>query len=71
MNRLDERTAFITGASSGIGEACARTFAREGARLILAARRRERLEELAAGLRGEFGTSSLVLPLDVRDGQGV
>ena len=71
MNRLDERTAFITGASSGIGKACARTFAREGARLILAARRRERLEELAAGLRGEFGTSSLVLPLDVRDGQGV
>ena len=60
---LHESTVLITGASSGIGRACARAFAREGARLILSARRRERLEELAA----ELDTPVRVLELDVRD----
>jgi 3-hydroxy acid dehydrogenase / malonic semialdehyde reductase len=64
-------TVLITGASAGIGEACARAFAAEGARLILAARRRERLEGLAEELRGAHGTECLLLELDVRDAGAV
>ena len=64
-------TVLITGASAGIGEATARAFAEAGARLVLTARRRERLEALAAELRAAHGTECLLLPLDVRDGDGV
>jgi serine 3-dehydrogenase len=63
---LSGRTVLVTGASAGIGEACARAFAREGARLILAARRVGRLQELAEKLRGA-GTGVLALELDVSD----
>lgn len=54
---------LVTGASSGIGRACAEAFAAEGARLVLAARRRDRLEELAAGL----DVDCHLIDLDVRD----
>ncbi|HEX7878190.1 MAG TPA: SDR family NAD(P)-dependent oxidoreductase, partial [Candidatus Eisenbacteria bacterium] len=54
---LAGRLAFITGASSGIGAATARAFHREGARLVLAARRLERLEALADELRAASGVS--------------
>jgi 3-hydroxy acid dehydrogenase/malonic semialdehyde reductase len=64
---LKDKTALITGASAGIGEACALSFAREGARLILAARRRENLEKLAARLHEKFGAECHLLELDVRD----
>lgn len=67
---LSGRIVLITGASAGIGAACARAFAREGARLVLAARRAARLEELADKLRGA-GTDVLLLELDVRDEAGV
>jgi NADP-dependent 3-hydroxy acid dehydrogenase YdfG len=60
-------TVLITGASSGIGAACARAFAGAGARLVLAARRLERLRELAAELKDAHATESLLLELDVRD----
>lgn len=60
-------TILITGASAGIGEACARAFAEAGARLILTARRRERLEALAAELARAHGTETHLLALDVRD----
>ena len=46
MDNLNGSIVFITGASSGIGEACAFAFAREGARLLLCARRVDRLEEM-------------------------
>lgn len=60
------KTVLITGASAGIGEACARAFAAAGARLILASRRRERLEKLASDLESAHGTACFRLTLDVR-----
>lgn len=66
MSRISG-TVLVTGASSGIGEACARHFAGAGARLILAARRTERLAALADDLSTAHGTESLLLSLDVRD----
>ncbi len=61
------RIVVVTGASSGIGEACARTFAAAGDRLVLVARRQERLAVLAEELRAAHGTESLTIELDVRD----
>jgi NADP-dependent 3-hydroxy acid dehydrogenase YdfG len=67
MSRIADRLVVITGASSGIGAACARRLAREGARLALWARRLERLEGLAAELRAAHGTEVRVARVDVRD----
>jgi 3-hydroxy acid dehydrogenase / malonic semialdehyde reductase len=64
---LTDRTVLITGASAGIGAAAARLFAAAGARLLLAARRVDRLRELAAELRATHGTETHLLELDVRD----
>jgi short-subunit dehydrogenase len=64
--RAPPRTVFITGASSGIGVALARHYARQGATVGLVARRREVLETLSR----ELGTA-IVLPADVRDGEAM
>jgi len=64
-------TVLITGASAGIGAACARAFSAAGARLILVARREERLHALADELRSQHDSESLVVGLDVRDGAAV
>lgn len=69
--KLTDRRVLITGASSGIGEACARSFAQQGCHLLLVARRGERLENLAATLRSEHGVQVDVQKLDVRDRQTV
>jgi len=67
MFDLSGKIVFITGASSGIGAACAEAFARAGARLLLCARREERLAELANRLRGKYQTDIHTFWLDVRD----
>ncbi|WP_417517185.1 SDR family oxidoreductase [Marinobacter sp.] len=66
---MSDRVIWITGASSGIGEALAARFAQEGARLVLSARRESELERVAAHCRGKgLGADQvLVLPLDVTD----
>ncbi|MHA3134003.1 SDR family NAD(P)-dependent oxidoreductase [Legionella pneumophila] len=65
MNFLNNKIVMITGASSGIGQACARLFAAQGARLILAARRVERLHELSSELKHHNNQEHYILPLDV------
>ena len=64
--RLAGTVVLITGASSGIGEASAIALAREGARLAIAARRRDRLEALSARISQNGGTA-LVLETDITD----
>jgi len=64
---LKDRIVFITGASAGIGAACARGFAAEGAKLLLAARRVERLEAMTAELLEAGAASVLAFKLDVQD----
>lgn len=64
---MKAKIVFITGASSGIGEGCARKFASQGWNLILNARNKAKLEELKKELETAFGIQAYVLPFDVRD----
>jgi NAD(P)-dependent dehydrogenase (short-subunit alcohol dehydrogenase family) len=57
MTKLKDRVAVVTGASSGIGEACARAFAAEGAKVVLAARRADRLDALVKEIEGRGGVA--------------
>lgn len=67
---LEQRVAVITGASSGLGAHMALTLARAGCRVVLAARRKDKLESLAARI-GEHGTETLPLVMDVNDRHSV
>lgn len=65
------KIALITGATAGIGEACARLFAEQQYDLILLARRTERLDSLAEELSTEFGVKVKTLVIDVRQKEAV
>ena len=65
------KTALITGATSGIGAACARKFAGAGYRVIITARRAEQLAAMAGELQKEYGVEVLTLCFDVRDLEAV
>lgn len=68
---IANQTVFVTGASSGIGEACARAFAAEGAHVLLCARRADRVAALAEELRTAHSVRAHALELDVRDREAV
>jgi len=63
---VKDKTVFITGASSGIGAACAHAFAKAGARLLLCARRLDVLHDLVVTLQNEYGIEVHAFKLDVR-----
>ncbi len=67
MEGLKGRIVLITGASAGIGRACAYRFAAEKADLILAARRLERLGALKEDIESHYGINVVTLEMDVRD----
>ena len=66
-NRIQGKRILITGASAGIGRACAEKFAASGASLILAARRLDRLEDIHEELSERYRVGVNVFTLDVRD----
>jgi serine 3-dehydrogenase len=67
MSDFKEKTVFITGASSGIGEACAHRFAQAGARVLLCARRMNKLEQVAKDLAIMYNSPCHTFELDVTD----
>lgn len=67
MVSIQEQIVVITGASSGIGASCAKMFAKEGASLILAARRLEKLKVVAAELKEAYQSKIHLLAMDVSD----
>lgn len=64
---IEGKNVIITGASAGIGEACAKLFARNGANLILTARRINKLNELADSLRSAYNVKVHTIEMDVRN----
>ena len=64
---MEKKTVLITGASSGIGEGCARKFAMNGHRLILNGRNVEKLNAVKDELEEKYGVEVWLLPFDVRD----
>ena len=67
MNKLKNKIAFITGASSGIGKACAISLAEQGANLIISARRSNIIEKLEEEIREKFSVKVYGLKLDVKN----
>jgi short-subunit dehydrogenase len=66
-NSLNGKVVLITGASSGFGEDAARLFAKEGCKVVLAARRLERLQALAEEIQNSGG-EAVAIPVDVNEG---
>ncbi len=68
---INPKLVLITGASSGIGEACAKVYAEQGYHLIITGRRSDRLQALGHSLESEFDTRVHILNFDIRDKQQV
>jgi NADP-dependent 3-hydroxy acid dehydrogenase YdfG len=66
MKNLNNKLVFITGASSGIGKACAISFAKKGANILICARRIERLKDLSEFLKKKYKVNVHYFQLDVR-----
>ena len=64
---MSQKTALITGASSGIGKSFAEILAKEGYNLILVARRKQKLDELAETLSKQFSVESTVIVADLSE----
>lgn len=71
MLTLKNKIVFVTGATSGIGKSCAYAFAKEGANLIINARRIGLLNEIADDIRNKFNVKVFTYELDVRNKQAV
>lgn len=71
MISLKSKTVLITGASSGIGKACAYAFAKEGANIIIGARRVERLEKIKNEIEDKYSVKVLAIKLDVTNREEV
>ena len=67
---MNNRTAFVTGASRGIGRACALALASAGARVVLAARQRDKLEEVANEIRAQSG-EAFVAEIDMSSADSI
>ncbi|MFZ4592425.1 MAG: SDR family NAD(P)-dependent oxidoreductase, partial [Ignavibacteria bacterium] len=71
MKSLKKKNVFVTGASSGIGKACAEAFAALGANLLICARRIDRIEKLANELHKKYKVKVFAFELDVRNFEDV
>lgn len=71
MRKLEGKIAFITGATSGIGEASAKALAEQGANLIITARRSNLLEKLESEIKSKYGVKVFAIKLDVKNKQEV
>jgi len=70
-NLIKDQTVFITGASSGIGKACAEQFAMLGVNLVITARRIDRLKKVANELSSQYGIKCVPIQLDVQSHEQV
>ena len=71
LDKMTKRTALITGASAGIGEAFAEVFAAEGFDVVLVARREDRLRAVATRLNSKYGAAAHVIAIDLAEPQAV
>jgi NADP-dependent 3-hydroxy acid dehydrogenase YdfG len=71
MASIQNKRVFVTGASSGIGKSCAYAFAAEGAHLLIAARRKPLLDDIAQDIAARYGIRVHAIQLDVRDARAV
>jgi len=67
MISLKDKIVFVTGASAGIGQAAVKSFAAEGAKILMCARRADRLKELGRAIERDHKSAVHFFPLDVRD----